>query len=90
MHAVGAADAERVDVRARLRDQRVDELLGAGEHDLAREPQLHGERGVEHVARREPVVDPAPGRAGARAEDVDERGDVVVGDGLALLHVVRR
>ncbi len=88
MHAVGAADAQRVHVRPRLRDQRVDEALGAGEHDLAGEPQLHGEGGVEDVARRQPVVDPAAGRAGARAEDVDEGRDVVVGDGLALLHVV--
>src|SRR4051794_29590779 len=30
-------------------------------------------------------MDPAPGRPRARAEYVDERGDVVVGDPLALL-----
>ena len=30
-------------------------------------------------------MDPAPGRARRRAEHVDERGDVVVGDALALL-----
>ena len=47
--------------------------------------QLQRERGVEHVGRGQPEVDPAPGRPGARAEHVDERGDVVVGDPLALL-----
>src|SRR5699024_1393043 len=56
---------------------------GAGDDDLPGRLQLQAERGVEDVGAREPVVDPAPGRAGAGREDVDERGDVVVGDLLA-------
>ena len=35
-------------------------------------------------------MDPAPRLAGGRAEDVDERGDVVVGDRLALLDGLHR
>src|SRR5262249_51407115 len=41
--------------------------------------------GVEDVGGRQPVVDPPPRLAGRRAEHVDERGDVVVGDLLPLL-----
>ena len=62
-----------------------DELARARDDDLARGAQLQGERRVEHVGRRQAEVDPAPGGAGARAEHVDERRDVVVGDALALL-----
>ena len=44
------------------------------------------ERGVDHVARREAVVHPrALGLADALLHHVDERGDVVLGDELALL-----
>ena len=35
VHAVRAPDADRVDVLARLRDQRVDEVVRAREDDLA-------------------------------------------------------
>ncbi len=43
------------------------------------------EGGVEHVARREAVVEPLPVLAHRGGEDVHERGDVVMGDGLAFL-----
>src|SRR3954452_6565659 len=85
LHAVGAPDAHRLDVLARALGQRADELLGAGDDDLAGGADLERQRGVEHVGRRQPEVDPAARRAGALAEHVDERGDVVVGDALALL-----
>ena len=55
-------------------------LARAGDDDLAGGADLERERGVEHVGRRQAEVDPAAGRAGARAEHVDERRDVVVGD----------
>ena len=49
------------------------------------------QRGVDDVGRRQPVVDPrAGGHADGRLHDVDERGDVVVGDALALEHRLRR
>ena len=55
---------------------------------------LHGERerGVDHVGRRQPVVEPAAFLARPSGDDVDERGDVVVrlaldlGDALGRRH----
>ena len=84
--AVGAAD-----------HRRVAELAGAfAIADSRRRPpedaiegarHLERERGVDHVARREPVVHPrARGLADARLHDVDERGDVVIGDALAFVY----
>ena len=86
MHAVGAADAERVHVLARPRDQRVAVVR-------ARRPRgscpawesWSAERGVEHVGGGEPVVDPAPRLADRARHDVHEGGHVVVGHLLALL-----
>ena len=47
---------------------------------------LQRERGVDDVARREPVVHPrARRRPDLLLHDVDERGDVVIGDLLALV-----
>src|SRR4051794_9481493 len=85
LHAVRAPDAHRLDVLAGALGERTDELLGAGDDDLARRADLQRERGVEDVGRRQAEVDPAPGRPGARGQHVDERGDVVVGHPLALL-----
>ena len=62
----------------------VDQLARAGEHDLAGVAQRQRERGVEDVGGGQPVVDPAPRRPGRLREHVDEGGDVVVGDLLAL------
>ena len=72
-------------VLARALGQRGGQRAGAGHDHVAGAAQLQRERGVEHVGGGEPVVDPAPGLARRRAEHVDERGDVVVGDPLALL-----
>ena len=53
----------------------------AGDDHVERARHLQRERGVDDVARREAVVDPPAGRrADALLHDVDERGDVVVGD----------
>ena len=83
--AVGAADAERVAMLERPLDQRVAVGARAGEDDLARLAQLQRQRRVEHVGGGEPVVDPAPVLADRGGDDVDEGGDVVVGDPLALV-----
>ena len=54
---------------------------------VERARHLQRERGVDDVARREPVVHPRARRLpDALLHDVDERGDVVVGDLLALVH----
>ena len=70
------------------RDRRL-ELRGRGQDAVERPRHLQRERGVDDVARREPVVHPrAGGLPDAFLHDVDERGDVVVGDLLALVHRV--
>ncbi len=84
--AVGAADADGVGELAGALGERGRERAGAGDDHVAGAAQLQREGGVEHVGGREPVVDPAAGLARRRAEHVDERRDVVVGDPLALLH----
>ena len=57
----------------------VEDVDGAGEGEA--------QRGVDHVGRRQPVVDPrARGHADPLLDHVDERRDVVVGDALALAH----
>ena len=49
--------------------------------------ELPAQRGVDDVGRREAVVHPrAGGWPDAFLHDVDERGDVVVGDPLAFVH----
>ena len=83
--AVRAPDAERVRVLERLVAQGVAVSASAGDDDLARVADLERERGVEDVGGGEPVVDPAPRVAADRlGDDIDERGDVVVGRALAL------
>ena len=90
VHAVRAADAERALELARPGDQRRGQRVRAG-HDLAPGlAQLQRERGVEHVGGGQPVVDPAARLPDRLRDDVDERGHVVVGDLLALLHRLRR
>src|SRR4051794_795903 len=84
VHAVGAPDAQRVAELARALREGDRELARAREDRLARAAQLERERRVEHVGGRQPVVDPAAGRPGGGGEHVDEGGDVMVRDGLAL------
>ena len=88
--AVRPAHGERARVLARPRRERRHELPGAGDQDLAARAQLQRERGVEHVGGGQPEVDPAPRLAHGRREHVDERGDVVLGDALALFAPPRR
>ena len=83
--AVGAPDAERVAVLQRPLDQRVAVGARAGEDDLAGLAQLQRERRVEHVGGGQAVVDPAAVLADRGGDDVDEGGDVVVGDPLPLV-----
>ena len=73
---------------SRARAAIADSSCGRGREDaIERARHLQRERGVDDVARREPVVHPrAGGLTDARLHDVDERGDVVVGDLLALVH----
>ena len=61
-------------------------VAAAARITVERARHLQRERGVDDVARREAVVDPRAGRrADALLHDVDERGDVVIGDLLAFV-----
>jgi hypothetical protein len=83
--AVGAPDAEGPGVLARALGEEGGELAGAGDDGAPGPRELERERRVEHVGGGQPEVDPAAGGPGVGGEDVDEGGDVVVRDPLALL-----
>ncbi len=87
VHAVGPPDAQRARVLARARDERRGERASAGDDHLAGRAQLQRQGGVEHVRGGQPEVDPAPGLAHRRGQHVHERGHVVLGHQLALLHL---
>ena len=84
--AVRATDHRGVALLARPRHDRDLELVDRLEQEIGRPHERDRQRGVDDVARREAVVDPgAVRRPDPLLDDVDERGDVVVGDPLALL-----
>ena len=69
VHAVRAADAQRVGVLARALGQRVAASSRApGRTTSPARAQLQRQRRVEHVGGRQPVVDPAPGLARRRRD----------------------
>ena len=91
VHAVRAPDRERVAVLLGSRDDRGERacrcparIRRAGLLDLERE------RGVEHVRRGQPVVEPAALLAEPLRDGVDERGDVVLRARLDLGDALRR
>ena len=88
--AVRAPDRERVAVLLGAGDDGGERALDPFEHERARLADLERERGVEHVRRRQPVVEPAPLVAELLGDRVDERGDVVVRPRLDLGHALRR
>ena len=61
----------------------------AVEHELSRGLELERQRRIDHVRRREAVVEPAPLLAELLGDCVDERGRVVVEHGLELGHARR-
>ena len=60
VHAVRAADGERLAVLLGARDDRLERAVEPVEDELARVADLERERGVDDVRRRQPVVEPAP------------------------------
>ena len=83
-----APDAQRVDMLARRCGERLDQPARFRQHELGDTSELERETGVEHVARGQPVVDPAPRRPGRGGQHVDERRGVVVGDLLAFVDLI--
>ena len=90
--AVRAADHRRVaELAGPGGDRRPRARSAASRSRSAARVERERQRGVDDVARREAVVDPGPrGLADALLHDVDERGDVVLGDLLALVDGGRR
>ena len=86
VHPVGAPGHRGVAVGVGLGDDGRLELGRGADHEVEGPHQGDGEGGVDHVARREPVVDPAGGGAAdALLDHVDEGRDVVLGDLLPLV-----
>ena len=84
--AVRAPDHRGAGVLACRCDERAQELGLGGDHQVRRVAQCPAQSGVDHVGAGEPVVDPRTGgRTDSGLHHVNERRDVVVGDGLALL-----
>src|SRR5215216_1010571 len=70
----------------RPRPDRALEAVDRVEQQIARPDERDRQCGVDDVARRQAVVHPrAGGKADRLLDHVDEGGDVVVGDALALL-----
>ncbi len=87
--AVGPADHHRVAVLVGDAHQRGEQLGRRLDQQIGGVTKRPAQRGVDHVGRREPVVDPRRRRRPDRCLDhVDEGGDVVVGDGLAVEHLL--
>ena len=69
--------------------ERGEQRVGAGEEQVGRVAQQDRERGVEHVARRHPAVEPARLDAGELLDVGEEGDDVVLGRPLDLVDARR-
>ena len=79
VHAVRAADLDRVAVRQPVVAQRGDQPVGLGQQHVGGVGELHGQRGVQQVRRRHAVVHVGRGRAGLGVvRPRGEEGDDVV------------
>ena len=85
VHAVRAPHGDRVAVVEGDALEDGDEVRRRRDQEIGGVAQGPAQRRVHHVRRREAVVDPPAGLADALLDDVDEGGDVVVGDPLALV-----
>src|SRR3954451_7884521 len=74
----------------RLLDDRVEATVEAGQDELAGVLNLEGQRGVDHVRGRQPVVNPATDWAELLRDGVHEGGDVMVGHAPDLRDALRR
>ena len=84
MHTVCATRHCRVSVLVGTTPKHVDEIGCGIDQEVSCRCKRRAERGVDDVGRREPVVDPlASGAPDPLLHDIDERGDVVIGEGFA-------
>ena len=84
VNAVRTPGAERMAVLACAGREGLHETPAIRQDELGHAPELEREARIEHVARRDPVVDPAAGRTCRLGEHVHERGGVMVRDPLAF------
>jgi hypothetical protein len=85
VHRVGPTHHQRVRLGAGARDEHLHQLIGVTQQQLAGGAELQGERRVDHVRRREAVVE-EPALRPDRFDDLgDEGDDVVIGGPLELL-----
>ena len=85
--SVRATDHHRVAVFAGDPQERGEQLGRGLDQQVGGIAQRPAQRRVDHVGRRQPVVDPRRSRRADRSlYDVDERGDVVIGDRLTVEH----
>ena len=90
VHAVRAADLERLAVLLRQRHDRREGALDPGEDQRAGVADLERQGGVDDVRGRQAVVEPAPIRAERLAHRVDERRRIVMRARLDLRDAVGR
>ena len=84
MHAVGTAGHRSIAVLVRASFEHGDQSARSVDEKIGGGCERRAQCRVDHVGRREPVVDPLPGRAAdVLLHDVDECGDVVISDCLA-------
>ncbi len=88
VHAVRATHARRVAVLLGTDADDVERAVDAGEQQLARLAQDEGQRGVDDVGGRQPVVEPARLRPDLLGHRLGEREHVVVGAPLDLARPV--
>ena len=87
MYPVGTADHDRMAMGAGQLDQGGEQRRGRFDEQVGRVAQHPAPRRVDHIARREAVVDPRTlGGTDARLHHIDERRDIVVGDGFTIGH----
>ena len=88
VHAVRATRHGGGYVLGRAGLQHPDQPARRGDQQVGGTDESRAQRGVDHVRRREPVVDPRTFRGSDLGlHDVDERSEVVVGDSFASSHV---
>ena len=87
---VRSAHADRLAVFKRQSFHHAQEPLQPSEDEVGGVSQLQSQGRVEQVARREPEVDPPPGRPDRFGHGLDERRDVVVRHSLQLGHPLGR
>ena len=90
MNAVCATGHDRVAMLLRAADHRLPCAIHPREDECAGLAHLEQGGGVEHIRRRQPVMEPTAGRTETLGHRVDEGGEVVLRSLLELGHALGR